>query len=224
MTRQRPRGRGRPGLLACRRCGSCRSQAGHGPTRFRWSPAARLVDHPFEQTAHRDTEARRLGLDPGAPIVVEADADNGGLGGRHGPVNSNPGCLHQRRRMVATRWWAPRRGSLPDWLRPASSADRGHGAASPEAGLPVGRSNEFVPLDAGTNPDAGRRPRGGEMVAHPSPRHPCGHELSACNTRRAPLTFIRDLVADSRRCRRGTRRSVGGTSLIIGVLTLPAGC
>src|ERR1700722_10713761 len=73
------------------------------------SPAAGLVDHPLEETAHRDTEACRLGLDPGAPVVVEADAYNGGLGGRHGPVNSNPGRLHQRRRMVAARWWAPGR-------------------------------------------------------------------------------------------------------------------
>ena len=73
----------------------------------------------------------------------------------------------------------------------------------------------------GPNPDAGRRPRGGEWSLTP---HPGTHVARALGVqpRRAPLTFIRDLVADSRRCRRGTRRSVGGTSLIIVVLTLPS--
>jgi hypothetical protein len=118
----------------CRRCGSGRPQAGNGPTRFRRSPGAGLVDHPLEETAHRDAEACRLGLDPGASVVVEADAYNGGLGGRHDPVNSNPGCLHQRRRMVAARWWATRQGSEPDWLRHASAADPGRLSTSPTLG------------------------------------------------------------------------------------------
>jgi hypothetical protein len=58
--------------------------------------------------------------------VVEADPDNGGLRGRHGPVNSNPGCLHRRRRMVAARWWAP----APQSSRTASHR-LGHASATP---------------------------------------------------------------------------------------------
>ena len=127
----------------CLRCGSCRPEAGNGPGRLRSSPGARLVDHPLEQTAHRDTAALRLGLDPGAPVVVEPDADDGGLGGRHDLVNSNPGCLQQRRRTVAGRWCSPAAASLPDRLRhPGRRIEAA--STSPEFG-PRKILNERVP-------------------------------------------------------------------------------
>jgi len=62
---------------------------------------------PSNKPRTETAETRRLGIDPGAPFVVEPDAYNGGLAGRHDSVNSNAGCLQERRRMVATRWWAP---------------------------------------------------------------------------------------------------------------------
>ncbi len=66
---------------------------------------ARFVDHPLEQAPHGDTEARRLCLDPGAPLVIEPDAYDGGLCGRHDPLTVTPGVYVGGRRMVATRWW-----------------------------------------------------------------------------------------------------------------------
>ena len=65
---------------------------------------ARFVDHPLEQAPHRDAEARRLCLDPGAPLVIEPDAYNGGLCRRHDPLTVTRGVYVGGRRMVATRW------------------------------------------------------------------------------------------------------------------------
>ena len=62
-----------------------RSQAGDRPPGFFGCARARLVDHALEEAAHRHTETRRLGLDPGPPLVVEPDAYNGGLRRRHDP-------------------------------------------------------------------------------------------------------------------------------------------
>ena len=93
-------------------CGSCRPEACNGPGCLGSLPGTRLVDHPLEQTPHGDTPALCLGLDPGTPVVIEPDTDDGGLGGRHDLVNSNPRCLQQRRRTVAGRWWTPSAASL----------------------------------------------------------------------------------------------------------------
>ena len=82
---------------------------------------ARFVDHPLEQASHRDAEARRLCLDPGAPLVIEPDAYNGGLCRRHDPLTVTRGVYVGGRRMVATRWWlvqARRRRGWEPLLRP----------------------------------------------------------------------------------------------------------
>jgi hypothetical protein len=84
------------GRLTRHLTGTRRSQSGNGAISFGLLAGAGLVDHPFEKATYRNPEARRLGLDPGATLVVEPDANNGGLGRRHDPVNSNPECLHQR--------------------------------------------------------------------------------------------------------------------------------
>ena len=75
-----------------------------GRDRLRFA-RARFVDHPLEQATHRDAEARRLFLDPGAPLVVEPDAYNGGLCRRHDQLTVTRGVYVGGRRMVATRWW-----------------------------------------------------------------------------------------------------------------------
>ena len=49
--------------------------------------------------------AWRLGFGPGATFVIEPDPDDGGLGGRHDLVNSNPARLQDRRRLVADGLW-----------------------------------------------------------------------------------------------------------------------
>jgi hypothetical protein len=67
-----------------------------GAISFGLLAGAGLIDHPFEKATNRNPEARRLGLDPGATLVVKPDTNNGGLGRCHDPVNSNPECLHQR--------------------------------------------------------------------------------------------------------------------------------
>ena len=60
------------------------------------------VDHPLEEDAHGDTAARSLGLDPSTPVVVEADANNGGLGRRHDPLTVTPGVYR-----FGAEWWQP---------------------------------------------------------------------------------------------------------------------
>ena len=57
---------------------------------------------PSKRTRHGDTAARSLGLDPSTPVVVEADANNGGLGRRHDPLTVTPGVYR-----FGAEWWQP---------------------------------------------------------------------------------------------------------------------
>jgi len=75
--------------------GTCRRLLGHRPIQFR-APSLSgnrsrqalvdpsPVDHAFEQDAHGDSLPGGFGFDPGSPVVIETDTDNGGLGGRYG--------------------------------------------------------------------------------------------------------------------------------------------
>jgi hypothetical protein len=78
-----------------------------------------LVDHALEQTPDREAEARRLGLDPGAPLVVEPDANNGGLGRRHDSLTVMLGVY-----IGGAEWWQPGGGRNGG---PCSSAMLGEG-------------------------------------------------------------------------------------------------
>ena len=77
-------------------------RARHGRLRFPGFLRARFVDHPLEQAPHRDTEARRLCLDPGAPLVIEPDAHNGGLCGRHDSLTVTRSVYNG-----GAEWWQP---------------------------------------------------------------------------------------------------------------------
>jgi hypothetical protein len=93
-------------------------------------PGARFVDHSLEEAAHRDTEARRLRLDPGAPLVVEPDAYNRGLCGRHDPLTVTRGVYSS-----GAEWWQPGGG----WSGPGrgGNGSRCRGRAIPVSGETV---------------------------------------------------------------------------------------
>ena len=109
------------------------------------------------------------------------------------PVNSNPGCLHQRRRMVATRWWCRGRGAPqaretpnpPHLITPRSLRPRGRRCRSqrfqtthqPAAASPRGRGIEGAAFSGVRRVDLARRrtclepPDEAKRGMHPVLRH-----------------------------------------------------
>ena len=81
----------------------CGAQTSNGAVSVGRLTGTSPIDHAFEEAADGDAPSGSLGLDPGAPVVVEPDAEHGGLGRSHGPLT-----LTLRVYSTGAEWWQAR--------------------------------------------------------------------------------------------------------------------